>query len=141
MLDGLKAGALVLPEPKATEPFIDVDDIAEVAFAALTRGDLNNRVLEVTGPELLSFDSCVSAIGEVSERNIGFQTAPIDAYLTEAKSQGLPEDLDWLINELFVNVLDGRNESTTDTVEQVLGRPARSFRHYVEMTAPTGVGG
>ena len=139
MLDGLKAGELVLPEPKASEPFIDVDDIADVAVAALTRDNLNNRVLEVTGPELLSFDSCVSAIGEASDRNIGFQTTPIDAYLAEAKSQGLPEDLAWLINELFVNVLDGRNESTTDTVEQVLGRPARSFRHYVEMTAPTGV--
>lgn len=139
MLDGLKAGELVLPEPKASEPFIDVDDIADVAVSALTRDDLNNRVLEVTGPELLSFDNCVSEIGEASERDIRFQTAPIDAYLSEAKSQGLPEDLAWLINELFVNVLDGRNESTTSTVEQVLGRPPGSFRHYVEATAPTGV--
>lgn len=139
MLDGLQAGELVLPEPKASEPFIDVDDIADVAVAALTRTDLRNQLLEVTGPELLSFDACVQKIASASKRSIGFQTAPIEAYLEGAKSQGLPEDIAWLINELFVNVLDGRNENTTNTVEQVLGRPARTFQQYIEATSPTGV--
>lgn len=46
------------------------------------------------------------------------------------------EDIAWLINELFVNVLDGRNESTTQTVQQVLGRPARSFADYVVSVVP-----
>lgn len=139
MLDGLKAGQLVLPEPKATEPFIDVNDIVDVAVASLTRSDLRNQVLEITGPELLSFNQCVQLISEASQREIGFQTAPIDAYLEGAKSQGLPEDIAWLINELFVNVLDGRNESTTDTVQKILGRPARSFQKYVESVSHTGV--
>ncbi len=139
MLDGLKAGELVLPEPGAKEPFIDVDDIADIAFAALTRRDLRNQVLEITGPELLTFDNCVQSIAQASHRDIGFQTAPIDAYLAGAKADGLPDDIAWLINELFVNVLDGRNESTTNTIEQVLGRPARTFQQYVESVSPTGV--
>lgn len=139
MLNGLKAGELVLPDPKAEEPFIDVGDIADVAVAALTRTDLRNQLLEVTGPELLSFNRCVELIAEASSRSIGFQTAPIEAYLQGAKSQGVPEDIAWLINELFVNVLDGRNECTTNTVERVLGRPARRFQQYVGATVQTGV--
>lgn len=139
MLDGLTAGELVLPVSKAKEPFIDVDDIAEVAVAALTRTSLRNQLLEVTGPELLAFADCVNAIAEASQRTIGFQQVPVDAYLAGARAQGLPEDMAWLINELFVNVLDGRNASTTNTVEQVLGRPARSFQHYVDKTMPTGM--
>jgi len=139
MLEGLKAGQLVLPEPKADEPFIDVDDIADVAVAALIRMELRNQVLEITGPELLSFDHCVQTIAGASQRPIAFQAAPIDAYIAGARAEGLPEDMAWLINELFENVLDGRNESTTDTIEKVLGRPARSFRDYVETTASTGV--
>lgn len=138
MLDGLKAGELVLPEPRAEEPFIDVDDIADVAVAALTRKELRNQLLEITGPELISFNSAVQAIAKASNRNIGFQTAPIEAYLAGAKAEGLPEDIAWLINELFVNVLDGRNENTTDTIESLLGRPARTFQHYVDTTALTG---
>ncbi len=139
MLDGLKAGALVLPEPKAKEPFIDVDDIADVVVAALTRPDLRNQLLEVTGPELLSFEQCVQAIGEASGRDIGFQTLPVETYLTAAKADGLSEDIAWLIHELFVHVLDGRNASTTQTVEAVLGRPAKSFPQYVQPIASTGL--
>lgn len=139
MLDGLKEGQLFLPEPKATEPFIDVDDIADVAVAALTRRELRNQLLEITGPELLSFAECVEKIARASNRKIGFQALPVEHYLDAARSEGLPEDIAWLINELFVNVLDGRKEFTTDTVERVLGRPAGSFQNYVNKVVKTGV--
>lgn len=139
MLDGLLAGKLILPEPKATEPFIDVDDIADVAVAALTRPELKNQLLEITGPELLTFDYCVNTIANKTNRNIGFETVPVDSYLDGAKQNGMNEDIAWLINELFINVLDGRNESTINTIEQVLGRPANSFAQFVETTAKTGV--
>lgn len=139
MLEGIKTGQLVLPEPKADEPFIDVDDIADVVVAALARADLRNLVLEITGPQLLSFEACVKAIAEATGRDIRFASAPIDDYLLGAKAQGLPDDIAWLINELFENVLDGRNESTTDMIEKVLGRPAKSFQQYVNETAQTGV--
>jgi len=139
MLEGLRAGELVLPEPRAAEPFIDVDDIADVAVVALIRPSLANQVLEITGPELMTFVDCVRAVAAASGRDIGFTPVPVDAYLDGAKSAGLPDDLAWLINELFVNVLDGRNESTTATVARVLGRPARTFEDYVACLAPTGV--
>lgn len=138
MLDGLKAGTLVLPEPKADEPFIDVQDIADVVVEVLTRDDLHNQLLEVTGPALLSFEDCVTAIAKASGREIGLQTLPIQAYLAQATANGLPDEIAWLINELFVNVLDGRNASTTNTIEKVLGRPARSFQNYIDTTAKTG---
>lgn len=139
MHEGLRAGELILPEPKATEPFIDVHDIADVVVAALTKHELRNQLLEITGPELLSFVDCVNTISLVSGREIGFTTLPVDSYLAVARADGLPDDIAWLINELFVNVLDGRNESTTDTVERVLGRPARRFDRYVKAVAGSGV--
>lgn len=139
MHDGLKSGELVLPVPRATEPFIDVDDIAEVAVAALTRHDLRNQLLEITGPELLSFIDCVETIASASGRDIGFTTLPVETYLAAARADGLPDDIAWLINELFVNVLDGRNESVTSTVERVLGRSARRFSSYVQAAAIRGV--
>lgn len=138
MHDGLKAGELILPEPKATEPFIDVDDIADVVVAALTRHELRNQLLEITGPELLSFIDGVNTIAYASGREIGFTTLPVETYLATARADGLPDDIGWLINELFVNVLDGRNESVTDTVERVLGRPARTFSSYVQAAASRG---
>ena len=139
MADGLQAGELVLPEPKAAEPFIDVDDIADVAVAVLMRPELRNQLFEVTGPALLSFSACVDIMAKVSQRDLILTTLPVEAYLAGAKAQGLSDEMAWLINELFVNVLDGRNASTTTTVEALLGRPARRFEDYATRTAASGV--
>jgi uncharacterized protein YbjT (DUF2867 family) len=139
MLDGIQSSELILPEAKAREPFIDVDDIADVVVAALTRIDLNNQLLEVTGPEMLTFTDCVKTISEATQQHIVYSGIPVDAFLAGAKAQGVPDDMAWLINELFVNVLDGRNEWTTNTIEKVLGRPAGRFDEYVARTAKSGV--
>ena len=139
MLDGIQAGELVLPQPNATEPFIDVDDIADVAVTALTDPALQNQLFEVTGPELLTFEQCVGHISQVVDREIAFIPVPVDAYLETAKHHGMADDMAWLIHELFVNVLDGRNESVTNTVETILGRPARSFLDYAGVVATQGV--
>jgi hypothetical protein len=42
---------------------------------------------------------------------------------------------------LFTTVLDGRNTSIADGVQQALGRPARRFAEYVHNTAATDVWG
>lgn len=102
----------------------------------MTNPELRNLLLEVTGPELLTFDECVQAIAKASGREIRSTPVPVEAYLEGAKAEGLPEDIAWLINELFENILDGRNESTTKTVQNVLWRPARSFGDYVTSVAP-----
>ncbi len=139
MLQGIQSGELVLPEPRASEPFIDVDDIADVVVAALLNPELHNQLLEITGPQLMTFSECISAIANATGRDIRFTPVPLGAYLEGAKTQGLTDEMAWLINELFLNVLDGRNACTTRTVEQVLGRPARSFHNYVLETLPTDV--
>ncbi|BFM51378.1 NAD(P)H-binding protein [Marinomonas sp. THO17] len=139
MAQGIASGDLILPKPNAMEPFIDVEDIADVVVAALTQAHLQDQLLEVTGPELLSFATCVEKISKITGRTIGFTPVPVEAYLAGAKQQGLPDEMAWLIKELFVNVLDGRNESTTDTVRQVLGRPARNFDQYLAAQQDTSI--
>ena len=141
MLEGIQAGELVLPTPKSKEPFIDVEDIADIAVEVLKREDLNNQLFEVTGPELLSFRECIAAINDLVLEHRGFNTVDLAGYLKQAASNGLEPDFAWLINELFSNVLDGRNAYTTDTVERILGRPARCFRDYLNVTVRSGVWG
>ena len=139
MLDGILGGQMVLPYSHTQEPFIDVDDIAEVAVAALTQERFRNKLFEVTGPRSITFAECVQAISEATARTIEYVPIPVDDYIEALKQIGQPEDVQWLMRELFTVVFDGRNTQTKNGVQEVLGRPATDFNDYVKKTVQTGI--
>ena len=139
MLDGILAGELVLPAGDTLEPFIDADDIADVAVSALTEARHRNKLFEVTGPRALTFAQCIQEISQALGRRIEYTQVPIDAYSDALQAQGIPEDMQWLLRELFTVVFDGRNSKVMPGVEQALGRPATDFRDYVRKTLASGV--
>jgi len=59
----------------------------------------------------------------------------------ETGAPKLPKDFIWLVTYLFTEVLDGRNESIKDGVQQALGRKPTDFSEYVRKAAATGVWG
>lgn len=138
MAQGILEGELVLPAGNTPEPFIDTDDIAEVAVAALVDPSKRNRLYEVTGPELMTFQDCVDEISKQLGRKIKFTPVSIEAYLEILKSQNLPEDYQWLLNELFTVVFDGRNSNVTHGVEEAIGRKPTKFSDYVSKTIAAG---
>lgn len=138
LLDGLLAGELALPAGPVPEPFIDVDDIADIAAAALTDSRHRNRLYEVTGPRALTFEQAVQEISAVSGRPMRYvQVTP--AAFEEAVRPYVPKEIADLLLDLFTVVLDGRNVNVMNGVQEALGRPARDFSDYVRTTAATGV--
>jgi uncharacterized protein YbjT (DUF2867 family) len=139
LIDGVLNNLVSLPAGDIPEPFIDTDDIADVVFACLTQPELTNQLFEVTGPELLTFRDCVEIIADVSQRPIKFSPTSSEQFLQSLKNQDMPEDVLWLMNELFTVVMDGRNSQVVNGVEKALGRPATSFREYALKTLASGV--
>jgi uncharacterized protein YbjT (DUF2867 family) len=138
-LDSILANEMVLPKTNSKEPFINVDDIADVVVSALVNDIHSKKIYELTGPELLTFENAVSKIAGVKKQNILYQEVSIDEYVEMLRSYQLPEDSIWLIKYLFTEVLDGRNESVTNDIEKVLGRKAKDFDNYVVETLETGI--
>lgn len=138
MAEGVLSGELFLPAGNIPEPFIDVDDIAEVAVAALVDPGKRNRLFEVTGPELMTFKDCIEEIAKQLGKDIKFTSVAIDDYLALLKSQNVPEDYQWLLNELFTVVFDGRNSNLTNGVEEATGRKPTRFVDYVAKTIEAG---
>lgn len=126
----VQQGVIALPEPKAKEPFVDVEDIADVAVAALTGKCAINRVYELTGPRLMSFTDIATELSDALNRTIRFVPLPKEVFLQEMRRHDVPEDTLELLVFLFTEVLDGRNAHTSDGVMQALGRPARDFRDF-----------
>jgi uncharacterized protein YbjT (DUF2867 family) len=140
-LDPILSGQVALPVGPVAEPFVDVDDIADIAFAALTDPQHSHQLYEITGPKALTFPECINEIGRATGRDIKFIPVSVDDYRAELVRQGVPDDYIELVLYLFSTVLDGRNTPLADGVQRALGRPPRDFSDYVFQTAATGIWG
>ena len=132
-------GEITLPAGDIPEPFIDVDDIADVAVAALTGDGHAGQIYEVTGPRLLTFAEAVDEIAQATGRAIRYVQIPAEAFAAGVAESGLPDDILWLLDYLFATVLDGRNAYLADGVRQALGREPRDFAEFARQAAATGV--
>jgi uncharacterized protein YbjT (DUF2867 family) len=137
-LDEVLAGAVSLPVDDVQEPFVDVDDIADVVVAALTDDRHVGQCYELTGPRLLRFRDAVAEIGRAAGRDIAFVSVPIDEYTAMLTEYGLPQDFIWLLNHLFTEVL-GSKAQLADGVQRALGREPKDFTDYAREAAATGV--
>ncbi|MEI8697592.1 NAD(P)H-binding protein [Mesorhizobium sp. ISC15] len=139
LLDPLLAGEVALPVGNVGEPFVDADDIADAAVTVLTQQGHIGQLYQLTGPRLLSFADAVAEISKASGRDIRFVRISHAEFTAAIAGYELPAEFAWLLNELFTEVLDGRNEALTDGVQRVLGRAPKDFSAYVTETAATGI--
>jgi uncharacterized protein YbjT (DUF2867 family) len=137
-LDSIIAGELALPVRPVREPFVDKQDIADVAVAALTDSRHSGQLYELTGPRALTFAEAIGEIAKVTGRDIRYLSVTPEDYRA-ALSQAVPDDVIELLLYLFGTVLDGRNTPVADGVQRALGRRPRDFSDYVKSTAATGV--
>ena len=141
LLDAVLAGEVALPANGVTEPFIDADDIADVAVAALTDASHIGQLYEVTGPRLMSFADAAGEIAKASGRAIRSTELSAKDYAALLEAHEVPPEVAALVKYLFTTVLDGRNEFVADGVERALGRAPRDFAEYARDAAATGVWG
>jgi len=139
LYDHVMAGEVALPIGDVPEPFVDADDIADVAVAALTDDRHIGRLYELTGPRLITFADAVAEIGAATGRDVRLTRVSHDDYAADLTRHGVPADVVALLRYLFTVVFDGRNASVADGVQRALGRPARDFRDYAARTAAAGV--
>ncbi len=137
--DMVLAGEIALPAGEVGEPFVDADDIADVAVAALTENAHAGQTYELTGPRLLTFAEAVDEIARATGRTIRYVQIPPETFAAGVAKMGLPEDIAWLLDYLFATVLDGRNAHLVDGVRRALRREPRDFADFARRAAAAGV--
>ncbi|MGH3704047.1 MAG: NmrA family NAD(P)-binding protein [Agromyces sp.] len=136
LADAASTGVLALPAGDVREPFVDVDDVAAVAVAALTGTGHEGRVHEVTGPESLTFAEVATILSETTGHEIAYVPMTFDDFhAAVAASEG--EAVATMLTELCRETLDGRNVLPTDGVAAALGRSPRQVRSVLEEAAAT----
>jgi uncharacterized protein YbjT (DUF2867 family) len=127
---------LALPAGEVPEPFIDIDDVADVAAAVLDQpGRHAGRIYELTGPRALTFAEAVELISRASGLPITCKQVSPAEYTAALVDQGWSEDDAHHVAEMFVIMESGVIAGTTGDVAAVLGREPRTFEDYVVRVA------
>jgi len=139
MLEHVLSGEIRLPGGDVPTPFVDIDDLADIAVAALTDDRHAGRLYELTGPHSLTFDDAAAILSAASGRTVSYVPVTLEQHADELRGHDVPEEVVELLTYLFAEVVDGRNADTTDGVREALGREPRDFASYAGAAAATGV--
>nr|WP_067293359.1 NAD(P)H-binding protein [Marinobacterium profundum] len=135
----VQQGVIALPAGKVAEPFIDIEDIADVVVAALVQPGHSGEVYEVTGPRLLTFSQVAQELALATGREVRYVPISLQSFSQGLEENNAPAEMRWLLEYLMGTVLDGRNAQLADGVQRALGREPRDFRQFAQAVAETGV--
>ncbi|MGS2619689.1 NmrA family transcriptional regulator [Micromonospora sp. LZ34] len=135
--EAVLAGEVAVPVGSARQAFVDADDIAAVAVAALTGDGHAGQVHEITGPRALSFAEATEIIGRAAGRPVRHLGAAAD-YRAVMASFGAPAEQTEAEIAAFAALRDLGDAEPTDTVLRVTGRPPRDFEAYAAEAAARG---
>ncbi len=135
--DPVLAGVLPMPGGDVAEPIIDIDDIADVAVAALTEEGHKGKLYEVTGPRLMSFADMAAELSRATGREIRHIPISFEAFHANIAQAGGTFVAD-VFTAIARETLDGRNAHTTDGVVRALGRGPRDFTDFARDAARSG---
>ncbi|MEC3974197.1 NmrA family NAD(P)-binding protein [Amycolatopsis sp. H20-H5] len=137
-LRGVLDGALTLPTGDGRTPFVDAEDIAEVAAAALTEDRHSGHTYPLTGPRAISVGEAAELIGKATGRTVRHVDIEPEAFVELQIANGVPAAAARMLTGLLVEVRTGSRDSVADGVERALGRGPKPFEDYVAEAAAAG---
>ncbi|MET0898468.1 MAG: NAD(P)H-binding protein [Mycobacterium sp.] len=133
------AGELALPAGDVPEPFIDIEDVADVAAKILAEpGRHAGEVYELTGPRPITFAEAVDLISRAAGRPVTYKQITTTEYIAALIEDGFGDEDARHLADMYVVMQRGLIADTTDGVATLLQREPRSFEDYVLRTAASG---
>ncbi len=129
-------GAIYMPLKSGKIGMIDVRDIVDAA-AKILMGDHHGKTYILTGPASISFDEVAAALSRALSTEVRYINVKLDVARESMVGMGLSEWFADALNEYSLAFSQGDGDLATDDVEQLTGKPARSYdafaRDYAEV--------
>ncbi|RIV80077.1 SDR family oxidoreductase [Aurantiacibacter xanthus] len=124
--------------------FITRSDCVDCAVEVLATPGHENRVYDITGPELLGFEDVARIIGRVAGKPIAFTSVSPDEMYAMFDAIGVPREsqddnvaagFPWCSEDMVtfeMAIASGHFGVLSDDAAKLLGRTPESFEHFVE---------
>ncbi|AZL57761.1 NmrA family transcriptional regulator [Tabrizicola piscis] len=136
--EAVSAGEVVFARGDVPEPFIDVDDVADVVAACMLNDRHVGELYEVTGPRLITFRQAVLEIETSLGNSVRYVDMEPQAYISALRRANVPDEIATLLDLLVSEVLDGRNSYVSDGVQRAIGRSPRDFATFTTQAVANG---
>lgn len=112
--------------------YVDIRDIAEVAFRVLTQSEKHtNKIYLLTGDIAISYSDVATAIGNVINKHVRYTPITLEEARIQMTNQGMPEGLIDTFLEYDRAQSEGRADFVTTHVRDILQKPARGLSDFV----------
>ncbi|MGW6285211.1 NAD(P)H-binding protein [Streptomyces sp. NPDC055107] len=140
-LDAVRAGELALPTGDGKAAFVDADDIAEVAVAALTEDGHAGQEYGLSGPRALGMDEVLDEIAKETGKRAAYVRVDTDAFRAGLVAQGFDDVEAGLWTDALRPITTSAEAPVLDGVRRALGREPRDFAAFVRDAAARGAWG
>ncbi|MFD8709195.1 NAD(P)H-binding protein [Streptomyces anulatus] len=140
-LDGVRGGELALPTGDGRAAFVDADDIAAVAVAALTEDGHAGQEYGLSGPRALGIDEVLDEIAKETGKRAAYVPVDASAFRAGLVAQGFPDEEAGLWTDALKPITTSREAPVLDGVRRALGREPRDFAAFVRHAAAKGAWG
>lgn len=128
----INRGVISVPAGSGKSAFIDVADVgAVIALTLLTPGH-GGKGYTLTGPQALDFYEIARILSAVMGRTIAYRPSSLLRFIAERRTQNKPLVLRLVMAALYTFQRLGLAAGMTETVQQLLGRPATGFQVYAK---------
>ncbi|MFC5753091.1 NAD(P)H-binding protein [Actinomadura rugatobispora] len=136
--EAVLAGELRLPAGDGAASFVDAEDIAAVAVAALTGDGHAGRIYELSGPRALTIAEAVAEISAATGRAVRYVPLAPEEFVAELVGEGWPEADARGMATAVAAIRNGLDAHLSDGVRRALGREPRDFTEFAKAAAAAG---
>lgn len=122
---------ILLPSGDARVALIDTRDIAAVAAKLLLEGVQHGEDYTLTGGEAFTYGDVAARLSAVAGRMITHNSPTPESEIERIRSMNVPEEQVYFMEWLFEDIQRGYVAMITQDVQDILGRPPRTFDDYL----------
>lgn len=111
--------------------YVTRDDCARTAAGALMAGNGRSRILEVGGPEVVTYAQLAQLLSELSGKAVKHQEISLEAYTDGLRQAGLPSPIATVYASFQTAAAQGKHRDVTDVVKSLSGRAPTSLRDFL----------
>lgn len=123
---------IFLPAGRGKTAFVDTRDIGAVAAKVLAEENHYGKAYTLTGPEALDYYEVANIFSRILGKKVTYTNPSVKQYTELLRKNNASEDYIKVQKMLYFVVRHNFSKGITQTIPQILGRPALSMENFVK---------